>query len=98
MKYETLTEEEQRRISFETVQGLPVDQFEAALSDTAILLDDEELRGLLHTLEADHVRATVRAEVAPEFPAPPGGPPASNPGLVGELERRIEAVKAHLKL
>lgn len=98
MDYVTLTEDEIERISFETVHTLPVDQFEEAVGDEAIALDEAQLRALLHTYEADHLRASIRAKVAPDFPAPAGMPPAHNPAQTEELERRIAVLKQRLSL
>lgn len=98
MDYVTLNKEEVERISFETVQSLPVDQFEAAVADKDVDLSDDQLRVLLHTYEADHLRTSIRNEFGPDFPAPPGGVPAVNTGQLEELARRIDVLKGRLKL
>lgn len=98
MDYVTLNEEERERISYETVQTLAVDQFEEAVGDDTIDLGDDQLKTLLHSYEADHLRQSIRDRVGPDFPAPPGGPAAVNAGLIEELERRITVLRKRLKL
>ncbi len=96
MDYITVDADEQERLAFEVVGSLAVDQFEAALQDETVLLDEEQLRNHLHVLEQDHVRQSVRARVAPAAPLP--GTLASTEAQVEDLERRIEAVKERLGL
>jgi hypothetical protein len=97
MEYQTLSEPEQARIAFEVIQTLPVDQFEAALEDDSFTLEEPALTTYLNQLESEHLRASVRASVSSDFPAPPGSAPAANPAALDELEKRIAAIKKRLK-
>lgn len=90
-----MSEDELERLSFEVVVSLPVDQFEKALADDSILLDEEQLRTHLRVIEHDHVRHSVRAKVFSDSD-PSGEPVGYNPAIIEELERRAEAIKERL--
>lgn len=91
-KPETVTSDEEARLSMNAIRNLPTDEsFAAALAE----LDEPALYALQHDLEVENIPLQIQERYAPPTPVPtlPGHEAQQPPSRGKVLEGRIAAVR-----